>query len=262
MKLVDFISARQSCSLRKAKALLDERRVFVNERRVWMAKHALRAGDEVEIAGGGAPKPASRTLPILTRDKDFLTINKPAGLLSNGPDSAETHLREQTGIPTLRAVHRLDRDTSGCLLFALHDKAFTRAVDRFKERGVVKVYHAIVAGAVRRETTIRKMLDGREAITHIRPLAYTDEASHLQIKIDTGRTHQIRKHVAGLGHPVLGDRQYMTGRMDDVRFRSIPRQMLHASHLRMTWTDDTPALDARAPFPADYKKTLQKLRVI
>jgi len=264
LKLVDFLSARQACSLRKAKTLLDERCVFVNGHRVWMAKHPLKSGDEVEVAAGMSDqaKRIPQTLSILFRNDAYIIINKPAGLVSNGPDSAETLLREQTGNPGLQAAHRLDRDTSGCLLFASSAEAFTRVVARFKEQFVSKVYHAIVAGSVARETTIRKALEDREAVTHIRPLEYNDTASHLQIKIDTGRTHQIRKHLASIRHPVLGDRQYMTGRLDDPRFRSVPRQMLHASHLRVTWPGAEPAMDARATFPSDYQATLKKFRLI
>ncbi len=260
VRLVDFLARKLGTSKKKAKALLDGRHVFVNDRRVWMARHMLKAGDRIEVVGAipdkGGKDPVG--LRILHEDGSFLVINKPPGLLSNGKRSAETRLRKQTGCPTLRAAHRLDRDTSGCLLIARGDAAFARAVALFREHRVSKTYHAIVAGRIRRgEHEIRAAINGERAVTRYRVLDTAAEASHLLVSIETGRTHQIRRHLHQEGHPVLGDRRYATGAKLPPELRRAGRQMLHARSIAFTDPEEGAGLRATAPLPADFRRALR-----
>ena len=158
--LLDYLAPRLGLSRRAAKAIIDGRSVWVNRRCVWIAHHALKTGDLVEVPKGlsglkgvkspkdskGAPG-AKAHIRVLVELKDFVVADKPAGLLSNGgAGSVEAILREQLGEPNLQAVHRLDRDTSGCLLFARSYAAYLAAVEVFKTHRVRKEYRAIVVG--------------------------------------------------------------------------------------------------------------------
>ena len=151
--LQDFLAAKLGVSRRAAKAVIDGRSVWVNRRAVWMARHDLKTGDVVEVpravasaarrhAGGekAANAPAERRhVRVLVEAGDYLVADKPAGMLSNNdPKSVEAVLREQLGEPELQAVHRLDRDTTGCLLFARTPVAHLAAVEVFKTRSVSK----------------------------------------------------------------------------------------------------------------------------
>lgn len=258
LALLDFLSARLDASRRKAKHLIDSRSVCVNGKRIWMARHALRAGDEVAI-----PPPETVTAPpppaaILYRDSDYVVVNKPAGILSNGPRSLEEELRTRLNLPALQAVHRLDRETSGCLLFAIAQAAFDRMLPLFAAHAVHKTYHAVVAGRIPGgRATIRRPLEGQEAVTHVREVSASAAATHVEIRIETGRTHQIRKHLAGLGHGVLGDRQYAGGQRLDPRVLALPRHMLHAAELEFPHPSGDRPVHALAPLPADFKECLK-----
>lgn len=258
--LTDFLAAHLNCSLRRAKRLLDERSVFVNHKRVWMARHALKPGDVVEICeASSSAKPTPDTIPILFENADYLVVNKPSGLLSNGADSVEAALRNARDDTGLTAAHRLDKDTTGCLLLARNPEAFKRAVSWFREGQVLKVYQALVRDRLRkRKGSVKIPLDHEPAVTHWTVLSTTDIASHLQLKIDTGRTHQIRKHLSRMGHPILGDRHYFTGRLDDSRFRSVPRQMLHASSFQAPLGNGNKTVHVHAPLPRDFRNTLKQ----
>ncbi len=256
--LLAFLSAKLSLSRRKAKELLDRRHVFVNDRRVWMARHALRAQDEVAVFLAGetaAPPPPPR---ILRDDGRYLVADKPPGLLSNGPDSAESLLRGLTCNASLRAVHRLDRDTSGCLLFAADDARFNRMVEQFRAERIGKLYHALVTGRLAGDTAIEKPLEGRKAVTRLHVLDSNRLASHVQVKIETGRTHQIRKHLAMIRHPVLGDSEYGNAGPQEKLFQSIPRQMLHASLLEYPDPETGETVRVESALPGDFRAVLKK----
>jgi RluA family pseudouridine synthase len=258
--LQDFLASRLALSRNKAKALIDSRSVLVNRRRVWMARHMVRRGDVVEVmaqpAAASAAKPA---IPVLTETADFLVVNKPAGLLANGPGSVEATLRSERGEPEIRAAHRLDRDTSGCLLIARSAAAFDSAVAAFRERDVGKAYRAIAAGRMERGSRdIAFPLDGLAARTRISVISSAREASYLAVEIETGRTHQIRRHLAMVGHPVLGDRQHWTQRAVSDMQVSVARQMLHAHELLFPIPAGDRVLHAVAPLPADFVECLRR----
>ncbi|MBN1942623.1 MAG: RluA family pseudouridine synthase [Phycisphaerae bacterium] len=265
MTLLDFLAARLNISRRGAKRLLDQRCVFVNGRRVWMANHALAVGDAVE-ATPEKKQPASRQksemrgkkLVTLWEDDDYLVLNKPAGLASNGAGSVENLLVRQEGMETARVAHRLDRDTTGCLLCAKHSDAFGRAVTMFRQGAVKKQYLVIVSGMVRKaEFTITKPLDGRTAVTHLKRLDANDKAGLLLVDLETGRTHQIRRHLAAVGHSVLGEKQYRPGRDVPPQERKVARQMLHAYRLAFPQPFSGETVHCQAPLPRDFLTCLR-----
>lgn len=262
--LQDFLARHLTLSRKGAKALIDRRDVFVNGRRVWMARHPLRAGDRVEawVAQNAPDRETASRIPILYEDQEYLVADKPAGLLTNGPDSLEVRLRTQTGNERLCAVHRLDRDTSGCVLFAKDQTAFEAMIPLFRQRAIEKKYQAVVAGEFRpREQTVTLPLDGEPAVTHIRVMQATAGASRLLIRIDTGRTHQIRRHLSALKHIVLGDRNYGTRAEVRPEWRSIERHLLHAVSLAAPNPFSGRAIRAEAPLPDDMRQWIKRLKL-
>lgn len=264
--LLDVLVERSGGSRRAAKRLLDERRVFVNGRRIWMARHRLNDGDRVEIQGDPAPAPSARpepeALPVLYEDDEYLVVNKPAGRLSNADEhSIEAELRNRRQEPDIQAVHRLDRDTTGCLWFARSRKAFESAVACFREDRVQKTYEAIVIGAwPRGQTVLRKPLDGKTALTQVEVVRSNARASLLRLTLMTGRMHQVRRHVLDAGFPLAGDKHYGATFALPPEFRRLPRQMLHALALSCPHPlHPEKHLAARAPRPHDFQDTLHAL---
>ena len=207
-------------------------------------------------------------IPILFEDAEALVIDKPGGLPLDRPRAGGASLADRLDELKLgfqRApvpVHRLDADTSGCLLLARNPKALKRFAAAFEAREVEKVYLGIVAGALAGdEGTIRLALSkissaaegwrliparkGKPSVTHWRTLATRGGLTLVEFRPETGRTHQIRVHAAsGLGAPLLGDPVYGDG-------KGAARTMLHAAALTVPRANK-PAIEARAPLPADF----------
>lgn len=276
--LQDFLALKFALSRRTAKAMIDGRSVWVNRKCVWIARFALKTGDIVEVpqqvvkgaqkqsksVATGAPArdqaPAKRHVRVLWQNDDYLACDKPAGLVScDDPKSVETILREQEGIPTLEAVHRLDRDTTGCLLFAKNHAALQAAIEVFRTHKVSKVYHAVVAGAFKfAHQIIETPIDNQPAVSKVTREAASADASFLRIRIETGRTNQIRRHLASVRYPIIGDRVFGLKNARDPRLMRVARQMLHASTLELP--DPLHAheqIKIHAPLPADFRATLK-----
>ena len=254
-----FLSTRLSLSRRKAKSLLDDRRVLVNSRRTWMARHLLRAGDRIRV---NAPVTPSAKLKILWRDDSMLVLDKPPGILSNGKDSLEALLRSDPEFSEWLAVHRLDRDTSGCLLFAASPLDKERVVKQFRANTIRKVYQAIVLGRIPTpRASVKTPLEEKKTVTRFEVLDANRTASHIRIDLQTGRTHQIRKHVAELDHPVIGDKTYNAGARIARAYEGVPRQMLHARSIGFRESKSNKEMRVTAPLPADFRRTLRLLRL-
>ena len=272
--LQDFLALKFSLSRRTAKAMIDGRSVWVNRKCVWIARFALRTGDLVEIPSQvvkGARKQSGsedarretkdvRHVRVLWSNESYLVCDKPAGVVScDDPKSVETILREQEKIPTLEAVHRLDRDTTGCLMFAKNHAAFLAAVEVFKTHKVSKVYHAVATGSFKyAHQVIDSPIDGQPAVSKVTREGASADASFLRIRIETGRTNQIRKHLASVRAPIVGDRVFGLKSARDPRLMQMPRQMLHASTL--TLPDPLSPHDeisVHSPLPADFRATLK-----
>ncbi len=266
--LQDYLAETLGISKRAAKQQIDARAVWVNDRCVWMAHHTLHKGDVVGLPRR-APSPTAlssrpRKIGVLFEDEDFLVADKPAGCISEGADgSVEALLRLQFADPDIQAVHRLDRDTTGCLLFAKSPAAMESAVRVFREHRIRKTYRAIVherwdAAA----STVDIDIDDERALTHVTCVRANATASYLVVRIETGRTHQIRKHLAMARHPVLGDRQYGPKTLENPLLQSVRRPMLHAAELLLEHPTH-PERDIRvfSPIPQDFHTWLNRLRL-
>lgn len=263
--LLDHLADSLVLSRRAAKALLDDRLVFVNGRRIWMARHLLQSRDTVELLPDAVQPDRNAPAPVrlLLDDPAFAVALKPPRLLTTGDKSLETRLRGQFDLPALRAVHRLDKDTSGCVLLAKTPDARRILVRQFEDGRVRKLYHALVAGNLSAPAVdIRQRIDNLPAVSHVRQVSAQTRpprCAHVKVSIETGRTHQIRIHLHHIGHPVLGDRQYFSTRSAD--FPEVPRQMLHAAELRFAHPATGKPVTAAAPLPKDFRGWLRTLRL-
>lgn len=210
--------------------------------------------------------PPDAPLDILHFDHELLVVNKPAGLLSvpgKGPHLADCLLaRVQAAFPTALLVHRLDRDTSGVMVFAQSPHAQRHLGLQFEKRQTQKTYVARVAGLLEpRKGTVdlplivdwpnrpRQMVchdTGKPAVTDWRVLRHGDTETRVRLMPKTGRSHQLRVHMLALGHPILGDPFYATGPARDDH----PRLMLHSEELRLRHPDGGMGhkFRAKAPF--------------
>ncbi|MEL7166801.1 MAG: RluA family pseudouridine synthase [Pseudomonadota bacterium] len=208
--------------------------------------------------------PPDTALSILFEDADLLAVDKPSGLLSvpgKGPHLADCLIsRLQERWPTALVVHRLDRDTSGVMVFALTPEAQRFLGRQFELRAARKTYVALVHGRLTPKTgridlplctdwpnRPRQHVDhenGKPAITDWTVLADTAQQTRVQLMPRTGRSHQLRVHMQALGHPILGDPFYATGAA-----RDHPRLMLHSETLRIKHPRDSRAMRFSAPVP-------------
>lgn len=206
------------------------------------------------------PAGERKGIEILYRDHLYAVVNKPAGELSNGPSSLETRLRSDWSNRELGAVHRLDRDTSGCLLFALTTQALESGFELFRTRKVTKEYLVLVTGEItERKFDVREPIENQAATTSFRRLQAGKQASLLSAELHTGRTHQIRKHLASIAHPVVGDRVYHTSPVQAPAARSTARQMLHAFRLSFPHPSLGRTVSVTAPPPDDFMQAASAL---
>lgn len=255
--------------------------------------YLVRSGDKVEVA----PPPPVDTelvpqdipLDILFEDSDILVLNKPPGLVvhpapghSGGTlvNALLHHCADLAGIGgELRPgiVHRLDKDTSGVMVVAKNEAAMVELGRQFKERDIKKEYLALVRGCVEpasgqiesligRDPRHRKRMSarvqrGRTAITGYSTRETFVCATLLDVRIQTGRTHQIRVHMAHIGHPILGDSEYGRNRTLP-NGTSLPRQMLHAALLTLNHPRTLQLLEFHAPPPDDMRSIIEQLRTL
>ena len=144
-------------------------------------------------------------------------------------------------------------------MFAKRHAALEAAIEVFKTHRVLKVYHAVVAGAFKfAHRLINAPIDGQEAVTRVAREAVSSDASFLRIAIETGRTNQIRRHLASIRFPIVGDRVFGLKNARDPRLMRVPRQMLHASTLSLPDPlSPRETIKVHSPLPSDFRKTLR-----
>jgi len=288
VRLDKFVaSARADLSRMEVQRLIKAGEVRVNGR-TEKASYRLEAGDEVELV---LPEPETPTiqpeaveLDVLYEDDDLVAVNKPAGMVTHpaygnwsgtlvnaalyhwpqmrdaGPDL------ERSGV-----VHRLDKDTCGVIVLAKTPQALRHLQRQFKRRTVYKLYTALVEGVpasnagiieapIGRDPSRRKRMavvkGGRPAITRYDLIEDLETNALLAVEPRTGRTHQIRVHLAWLGHPIVGDRLYGYRKQRI----GLKRLFLHASELHVDSPSTGERLEFRAPLPAGLEDILAKLR--
>jgi 23S rRNA pseudouridine1911/1915/1917 synthase len=233
--LRSFLSSQLSISKNKAKSIIDSKNVWVNNKRVWIASHALKKQDIVEFndvkQNNDTKKDHSlRYGKIIYEDDYIIAVNKPPLVLSdNEIHSQEQYLRDLRHDNRISAIHRLDKDTTGVILFAKNQDVREKFKELWNDKKVQKVYYAISHHEADFEVkTLSTEIDGKNAVSHIDTISKKNGYSLFKINIETGRKHQIRIHLASIRYPVAGDKEYGFKSADNELTKSIRRQMLHA----------------------------------
>jgi 23S rRNA pseudouridine1911/1915/1917 synthase len=275
--------------------LIEQGHILVNGRNV-KPTHTPRAGEQVQVhwpeARPAEAQPEEMPLAILYEDEALIVLNKSPGLVVHPASGHEEHtlvhallhhcqgkLSGIGGVARPGIVHRLDKDTSGCLVIAKSDDTHLALSAQFASRKVEKIYHAIVCGEMQRErgeihaaiarhSSHRKRMAvdddrGREARTSYRVLEKLRAATLAEAVLHTGRTHQIRVHFQFLGYPLVGDETY--GNRQNLRLAELTgytaaRQMLHAFKLAFIHPRTAKRMSFEAPLPEDFLDALAALR--
>ena len=221
---------------------------------------------------------------VVYEDKDIIVVNKPKGLVVHPANGnwdgtlvnaimaiCKDSLSGIGGEIRPGIVHRLDKDTSGLLIIAKNDEAHLNMSNQIKDRKVKKIYYALVRGVVSeneatinmpigRSTKDRKKMavnkNGKEAITHFKVLERFNKYTLLEVKIDTGRTHQIRVHLSEIGHPVVGDEVYSNGKNEF----GVKGQLLHAKSLTFKHPITGKEMHLETELPDEFSNVLKELR--
>ena len=287
MRLDAYITSKyKDFSRATVQRLIEEENVLVNGK-VKKISYKIQIGDAIEI---NIPKPKEKNIKaqnipieIVYQDEDIIVVNKPKGMVVHPANGnwdgtlvnaimaiCKESLSGIGGEIRPGIVHRIDKDTSGILIIAKNDKAHVNMCEQIKNREVKKVYIALVRGIVKedeatinmpigRSTKDRKKMavrkDGKEAISHFKVLKRYNNYTMLQVKIDTGRTHQIRVHLAEIGHPIVGDMVYSNGKNEF----GVEGQMLHAKSLDFKHPITGEKMHLEADLPNYFKEVLNKL---
>ena len=284
-ELLEFLLKKCNTSRNNVKALLTNHQVLVNGNVVTQYNYQLAKDDEIKISKkplrDNNPKSTHKekkkyySFNILYEDSDFIAIDKPAGLLSVESDKetecAYSYINQylQQKNPTLRAfqLHRIDKETSGVLVFAKNVKIHSMMKLNWNDYVKTREYHAVVEGILdTKEGTIQSYLlenqnnlvyssknpSGQKAITHYKVIKEVPGFSMLRVMIDTGRKNQIRVHMQDLGHPIIGDDKYGHTK------NPLKRLGLHASKLEFTHPISKEMITITAPVPGTFKSLFGK----
>jgi len=275
----------EELSRTQTQKLISDGYIKVNDN-IAKAGHKLNIGDRLTI---NIPSPTPTTLTpesiplnIIYEDDDLLVIDKPAGLTVHPAPGHPAHTLVNAVLSHLSSlpdtgdwqrpgiVHRLDRDTSGVMIVAKNSASHSNLTDQFKNRSVVKAYQVLVKGhltpedgtieaPVGRDPRHRQRMAvvaesrGREARTEYHVVDYTGDYTLLEVRPETGRTHQIRVHLAAIGYPVIGDKVY------GVKSPHLSRQFVHASLLGFKLPSTGEYVEFTSPLPHDLKKALKDI---
>jgi 23S rRNA pseudouridine955/2504/2580 synthase len=272
--------------------LLRKGEVRVNRKRV-DAEYRIQAGDEVRLppvrieADAQPGRPSSSLLELIERavifqDRHVLVIDKPAGVAVHGGSGMSfgviEALRASRPRETLELVHRLDRDTSGCLMIARDRSTLTALHALIRNGGMHKTYLALVAGSWQLGTKridaplatdnrqhgerhVRVAAAGKDSVSVFKPVQFFGSlATLMEVDIPTGRTHQIRVHASFAGHPLLGDDKYGDReRNADLKSHGLKRTFLHAQSVAFEWPGSGVPFHVSAPLPAELAAVLDAI---
>lgn len=283
-KVITILNPELSRSM--IQKMLDDGNILVNGKQE-KASYKTKLNDKIEVEEVIAKeielKAQDIPVDIVYEDADIIVVNKPKGMVvhpANGnPDGTLVNAIMNICKDSLSGiggeirpgiVHRIDKDTSGLLIIAKNDKAHINLSEQIKNREITKKYVALARGVIkennatidmpigrsdkdRKKMAVRK--DGKNAVTHFDVIKRYNGYTYLSLKIDTGRTHQIRVHLAEIGYPIVGDSVYSNGRNPF----GVEGQMLHAKSLEFKHPTTGKVLKLEAPIPEYFEKVLNKL---
>lgn len=269
--------------------LISEGQVTINDQKCTVKKHLLRAGDLVEMNVPEAEvlnvEPEAIDLDIIYEDEDLMIVNKPQGMvvhpapgnysgtLVNALMNISERLSSINGVIRPGIVHRIDKDTSGLLMIAKTDAAHESLAKQLKDKTTMRIYYAIVNGVVKnpsgtvdaplgRHPSDRKKISiqqgGRNAVTHYEVLETYRSHTLIQLRLETGRTHQIRVHMASIGHPLLGDPVYGQ-KNEKIKHNG---QALHAKKLGFVHPRTQEWMEFDSELPSYFLKLIEKCKAL
>lgn len=276
VSIADFLKESSPISGRSLRKYFFKGLVYRNDKKAH-SQTLLNQGDHVIVyalfENHASLEPEAIPIDIIFEDQDILVINKPASLAvhpsgnikSGTLANAVAYYFNQTGLRAkIRPVNRLDYGTSGLIVFAKNAQAQTLLSEEIKEGRIGRIYYALVAGVIEKDQGIieltigehngvRKVTPvGKNALTEYHTLKRFNDASLLEVNLQTGRTHQIRIHLSAIGHPIYGDKQY------GVRTPLIKRPALHAGKL-VFQNSAFKVPELQATWPEDFQKLLEQL---
>ncbi len=270
-------------SREKVKEIIESGKVSVDGKTVTKPSFRVKVNSTIKVEElepfRDILKPYDLHIDILYEDESIIVVDKPAGLAVHPAPSikdptlvnALISKTELAPVNNVRPgiVHRLDKDTSGLMVLAKTFQSYNNLVKQMQERKVHKEYIAVVHGKVKSgsislpigrspsdRTKMKVLPSGRMAITHYESLEVIGDYSVVRVRIETGRTHQIRVHLAYIGHPVVGDKVYGI----EEKEKLINRQALHSSRLSFLHPITGKALDFHSPLPRDMEHLIEELR--
>jgi 23S rRNA pseudouridine1911/1915/1917 synthase len=292
-RLDTFLARKTGITRSQLQALIKKGHVLINAIKT-SQNYRVKAHDRISLSIPDKETegliPESIPIDILYKDEHLVVVNKPPGMVvypavghrSGTLMNALSHLYQDLSAPggPLRPgiVHRLDKDTSGVMVIACDNQAYYDLIEQFKKRTIHRRYLALVYGTLKedkgkilqnigRSDYDRKRMStrsrrGKEAVTKWKVLKRLCDATFIEVKLGTGRTHQIRVHFASIGHPVLGDRTY--GKKTGVMVKGkekifFPRQMLHAELLGFIHPKTGGYLEFSSPLPEDMAERIREL---
>ncbi len=262
--LKDFIADYLNISKNKAKELIDSRTVFVNNRRVWISSYVLNAGDIVEIPDQEKTEKWSIEKNIIYEDKYIIGINKPPFLESESKKgSVEDILRSFKKDKKIKAVHRLDRETSGILLFAKNSNVFERFKKAWRDKKIKKEYFAISHGKAEfKKKVVNLPVDGKYAKSFIYTVKTSSDFTLFRVEIPTGRKHQIRIHLSKIRYPIVGDKLYGLKDINSSLLKNVKRQMLHSYSISFIHPYTKERITIKAEIFPDFKNFGKRIRLL
>jgi len=284
-RLDSFITEKTDMTRSRIQNLIDEGNVYIDNKKA-KASFKLKNIHNLSIT-----VPEAKTLDIvaenieldiLYEDNDVLVVNKPKGMVVHPAAGNYTgtlvnaimahcgeNLSDINGVIRPGIVHRIDKDTSGVLVVAKNDKAHVSLAKQLKDHSMNRVYVAVVKGNLKNDTgTInasigrnpkdrKKMAvvaNGRNAVTHYKVIKRLDDCTIVELKLETGRTHQIRVHMSYIGHPLIGDDVYGNGKNK----YGFVGQALHAKILGFIHPSTSEYMEFSSPLPLEFQKLLAK----
>ena len=289
LRIDRFLGSRlEQVSRSYLQKLVKEGAVLVNGKPV-KSSYKVENGDWIRLEIPDAVEPEIEAeemdLGILYEDSDIILINKPKGMVVHPAaghysgtlvNGLMAHCKDElsgiNGVMRPGIVHRIDMDTTGVLIVCKNDKAHNAIADQLKVHSITRKYYAIVHGVLKEDTgTVnapigrhpvdRKKMsinekNGKEAVTHYRVLRRFRRFTFVECQLETGRTHQIRVHMASIGHPLLGDQVYGPAK---VPFSGLQGQTLHAGVLGIIHPSTGEYMEFTAPLPDYFEAVLKKL---
>lgn len=284
-RIDNFIAEKTDLTRSYVQKLIEQGNIKINEK-VPKVSYKVQLNQEINITIREAKlleiKPEKIELDILYEDNDVIVINKPKGMVVHPAagnysgtlvnaimEHCGNNLSEINGVIRPGIVHRIDKDTSGVLVVAKNNNAHLKLAEQLKEHSMNRIYVAVVSGNLKNdEGTIDKPIarnpknrkkmavvyGGREAITHYKVIKRLADCTIVELKLETGRTHQIRVHMASIGHPLLGDAVYGNGKN---KYGFIG-QALHAKVLGFIHPSTGKYIEFSSELPIEFQKLLAK----